>query len=50
MTGPTTYQAVYNDGDVWNFSHELLKLNDGEVTYSKVGYDVLAEYAQKVTA
>ena len=50
MTGPTTYQAVYNDGDVWNFSHELLKLNDGEVTYSKIGYDVLAEYVQKVTA
>ena len=50
MTGPTTYQAVYNDGDVWEFSTVELGLTDGEVTYSKVGYDVLAEYAQKVTA
>ena len=50
MTGPTTYQAVYDDGEVWDFATEFLKLTDGEVTYSKVGYDVLAEYAQKVTA
>ena len=50
MTGPTTYQAVYDDGDVWDFATVGLGLTDGGVTYSKVGYDVLAEYAQKVTA
>ena len=50
MTGPTTYQAVYDDGEVWDFETVNLGLTDGEVTYSKVGYDVLAEYAQKVTA
>lgn len=50
MTGPTTYQAVYDDGEVWDFSAANLGLTDGEVTYSKVGYDVLAEYAKKVTA
>jgi hypothetical protein len=50
MTGPTTYQAVYDDGEVWDFSAANLGLTDGGVTYSKVGYDVLAEYAQKVTA
>ena len=50
MTGPTTYQAVYDDGEVWDFATVKLGLTDGEVTYSKVGYDVLAEYAQKVTA
>ena len=50
MTGPTTYQAVYDDGEIWDFATEFTKLTDGETTYSKVGYDVLAEYAQKVTA
>ena len=50
MTGPTTYQAVYDDGEVWDFSAANLGLTDGGVTYSKVGYDVLAEYAKKVTA
>ena len=50
MTGPTTYQAVYDDGEVWDFETVNLGLTDGEVTYSKVGYDVLSEYAQKVTA
>ena len=50
MTGPTTYQAVYDDGEVWDFETDGLGLTDGGVTYSKVGYDVLAEYAQKVTA
>ena len=50
MTGPTTYQAVYDDGEVWDFATAGLGLTDGGVTYSKVGYDVLAEYAQKVTA
>ena len=50
MTGPTTYQAVYDDGEVWDFETVNLGLTDGEVTYSKVGYDVLAEYAKKVTA
>jgi len=50
MTGPITYQAVYDDGEVWDFSAANLGLTDGGVTYSKVGYDVLAEYAQKVTA
>ena len=50
MTGPTTYQAVYDDGEVWDFATVGLGLTDGEVTYSKVGYDVLAEYAKKVTA
>ena len=42
--------AVYDDGKVWDFSAANLGLTDGEVTYSKVGYDVLAEYAKKVTA
>ena len=50
MTSPTTYQAVYDDGEVWDFETVNLGLTDGGVTYSKVGYDVLAEYAQKVTA
>ena len=50
MTSPITYQAVYDDGEVWDFSTVNLGFTDGEVTYSKVGYDVLAEYAQKVTA
>ena len=50
MTGPTTYQAVYDDGEVWDFVTVGLGLTDGEVTYSKVGYDALAEYAKKVTA
>ena len=50
MTGPTTYQAVYDDGEIWDFATEFTKLTDGGVTYSKVGYDVLAEYAKKVTA
>ena len=50
MVGSYTYQAVYNDGEVWDFATAGLGLTDGEVTYSKVGYDVLAEYAQKVTA
>ena len=50
MTGPTTYQAVYDDGEVWDFSAANLGLTDGGVTYSKVGYDALAEYAKKVTA
>ena len=50
MVGSYTYQAVYNDGEVWDFTTVGLGLTDGEVTYSKVGYDVLAEYAQKVTA
>ena len=50
MTGPITYQAVYDDGDVWDFAAADLGLTDGEVTYSKVGYDILSEYAQKVTA
>ena len=50
MTGPTTYQAVYDDGEVWDFETVNLGLTDGGVTYSKVGYDVLAEYAKKVTA
>ena len=50
MTGPTTYQAVYDDGEVWDFETVGLGLTDGGVTYSKVGYDVLAEYAKKVTA
>ena len=50
MTGPTTYQAVYDDGEVWDFATAGLGLTDGGVTYSKVGYDVLAEYAKKVTA
>ena len=50
MTGSYTYQAVYDDGEVWDFATAGLGLTDGGVTYSKVGYDVLAEYAQKVTA
>ena len=50
MTGPITYQAVYDDGEVWDFETVNLGLTDGETTYSKVGYDVLAEYAKKVTA
>ena len=50
MTGPTTYQAVYDDGEVWDFTTVGLGLTDGGVTYSKVGYDILSEYAQKVTA
>ena len=50
MVGSYTYQAVYDDGEVWDFETVNLGLTDGEVTYSKVGYDVLAEYAQKVTA
>ena len=50
MTSPTTYQAVYDDGEVWDFAADGLGITDGGVTYSKVGYDVLAEYAQKVTA
>ena len=50
MVGSYTYQAVYDDGEVWDFATVNLGLTDGEVTYSKVGYDVLAEYAQKVTA
>ena len=50
MTSPTTYQAVYDDGEVWDFETVNLGLTDGGVTYSKVGYDVLAEYAKKVTA
>ena len=50
MTSPITYQAVYDDGEVWDFATVGLGLTDGEVTYSKVGYDVLAEYAKKVTA
>ena len=50
MTSPITYQAVYDDGEVWDFTTVGLGLTDGGVTYSKVGYDVLAEYAQKVTA
>ena len=50
MTGPITYQAVYDDGEVWDFSNEFVKLTDGETNYSKVGYDVLAEYVKKVTA
>ena len=50
MTSPITYQAVYDDGEVWDFANEYMKLTDGGVTYSKVGYDVLAEYAKKVTA
>ena len=50
MTSPITYQAVYDDGEVWDFKTLGLGLTDGGVTYSKVGYDVLAEYAQKVTA
>ena len=50
MTSPITYQAVYDDGEIWEFSTVGLGLTDGEVTYSKVGYDVLAEYAKKVTA
>ena len=50
MTSTTTYQAVYDDGEVWDFETVNLGLTDGGVTYSKVGYDVLAEYAKKVTA
>ena len=50
MTAPYTYKAVYDDGEVWDFSAANLGLTDGGVTYSKVGYDVLAEYAKKVTA
>ena len=50
MVGTYTYQAVYYDGEVWDFTLFDLGLTDGEVTYSKVGYDVLSEYAQKVTA
>ena len=50
MTSPITYQAVYDDGEVWDFETDGLGLTDGGVTYSKVGYDVLAEYAKKVTA
>ena len=50
MTSSYTYQAVYDDGEVWDFASDGLGLTDGETTYSKVGYDVLAEYAQKVTA
>ena len=50
MTSPITYQAVYDDGEVWDFKTLGLGLTDGEVTYSKVGYDALAEYAKKVTA
>ena len=50
MTAPYTYQAVYDDGEVWDFETVNLGLTDGGVTYSKVGYDVLAEYAKKVTA
>ena len=50
MTSPITYQAVYDDGEVWDFKTLGLGLTDGETTYSKVGYDVLAEYAKKVTA
>ena len=50
MTSPITYQAVYDDGEVWDFTTVGLGLTDGGVTYSKVGYDVLAEYAQKITA
>ena len=50
MTSPITYQAVYDDGEVWDFETVGLGLTDGGVTYSKVGYDVLAEYAKKVTA
>ena len=50
MTSSYTYQAVYDDGEVWDFATVGLGLTDGGVTYSKVGYDVLAEYAQKVTA
>ena len=50
MTSPITYQAVYDDGEVWDFETVGLGLTDGGVTYSKVGYDALAEYAKKVTA
>lgn len=50
MTDSYTYQAVYDDGEVWDFKTFNLGLTDGGVTYSKVGYDVLAEYAKKVTA
>ena len=50
MTGPITYQAVYDDGEIWDFENVGLGISDGEVTYSKVGYDALAEYAKKVNA
>ena len=50
MVGSYIYQAVYDDGEVWYFATVGLGLTDGEVTYSKVGYDILSEYAQKVTA
>ena len=50
MTSSYTYQAVYDDGEIWDFATDGLGLTDGGVTYSKVGYDVLAEYAKKVTA
>ena len=50
MTSSYTYQAVYDDGEVWEFASDDVKLTDGESTYSKVGYDVLAEYIQQVTA
>ena len=36
--------------EAWDFKTVNLGLTDGGVTYSKVGYDVLAEYAKKVTA
>jgi hypothetical protein len=50
MTSPITYQAVYDDGEVWDFANEYMKLTDGETNYSKVGFDVLADYVKKVTA
>ena len=44
------YSKLQNVRQCLYFETADLGLTDGEVTYSKVGYDVLAEYAQKVTA
>lgn len=51
MTSPYSYKAVYDDGDVWEFNFgSVIQIFDGETWYSKVGFDVLGEYAAQASA
>lgn len=52
MTSSSSYEAVYDDGEVWNFTYDQisLKLFDGETNYSKVSFAALRNYLNAVAA
>lgn len=49
LTSANTYQAVYDDGEVWIFAYDqiALKLDDGETEYRKVSFESMRNFLDK---